>query len=214
MFAEKSNNIWKNVIIIAKEGNSKNHDRNFKVSLKLCRGYHPGNIFNTSASLQGAKAAISELVGGHQNIVNSVQCLEYELEFHKEETLLLARRLLNRAFCNIKQPIRVVFSNQVCLDCGQKGDERLLDDYCHADTKEVARKFLPNKKVCSHCENNWSRKIFGIWSYTDGDRCVRIRNKNDIKDNETYFKKCHNMAKQEPIFHSFNCLHPHYEDVD
>ena len=34
---------------------------------------------------------------------------------------------------------QVVFSNQVCLDCGQVGDERLLSDFCHETRVERDR---------------------------------------------------------------------------
>ena len=64
-------------------------------------------------------AAIADIEGGHQDIVKSVQCLEYELDFDNIMTITEARSRLNLALCNIKTPVRVVFSNQVCRDCGQ-----------------------------------------------------------------------------------------------
>ena len=64
-------------------------------------------------------AAIADIEGGHQDIVKSVQCLEYELDFDNIKTITEARSQLNLALCNIKSPVRVVFSNQVCRDCGQ-----------------------------------------------------------------------------------------------
>ena len=56
---------------------------------------------------QGALAAVSDLEGGHQDIVNSIQCLEYELDFDDVETVDKARELIHTAFFNIKEPIRV-----------------------------------------------------------------------------------------------------------
>ena len=50
---------------------------------------------------------MSDLEGGHQDIVSSIQCLEYDLELEEKETLDKARDLINKAFYNIKEPIRV-----------------------------------------------------------------------------------------------------------
>ena len=66
--------------------------------------------------------------------------------------------------------VEVVFSNKVCLDCGQRGDERLLSDLCH-DLKEEKpwayfSAYLPKRFQCSHCKRNWSRKICGRWLVT------------------------------------------------
>ena len=101
---------------------------------------------------------------------------------------------------------QVVFSDQVCLDCGQRGDERLLSDLCHDTKVEEARQYfpsiLPKKAVCSHCRENWTRKILGRWSFTGGRPCVRIRNPRDIKEGETLAKtkRRHNMMEKKPIF--------------
>ena len=110
-----------------------------------------------------------------------------------------------------KCDFKVVFSNQVCQDCGQKGDERLISDFCHETKVEVDRKlfssYLPKKSVCSFCESDWSRKILGQWSFTDGLPCVRIRNRKDIKAGETMAKgkTVHKMIKFKPIFGFLNC---------
>ena len=50
---------------------------------------------------------MSDLEGGHQDIVSSIQCLEYDLDFDKQGTLENGRELINKAFSNIKEPIRV-----------------------------------------------------------------------------------------------------------
>ena len=57
--------------------------------------------------------------------------------------------------------VRVVFGDQVCRDCGQRGDERLLSDLCHERKVEKERKVLNfncgKKKICSNCGEAWSR---------------------------------------------------------
>ena len=51
---------------------------------------------------------MSDLEGGHQDIVNSIQRLEYDLDFEDVETVVKARELLiHTAFLNIAAPIRV-----------------------------------------------------------------------------------------------------------
>ena len=52
---------------------------------------------------------MSDLEGGHQDIVNSIQCLEYDLDFDDVETVDRARELIHTAFLNIKEPIRVTY---------------------------------------------------------------------------------------------------------
>ena len=104
-----------------------------------------------------------------------------------------------------------MFRNEVCQDCGQKGDERLISDFCHEAKIEVERRFfssyLPTKSVCSVCKEDWSRKIFNQWSFTDGVPCVRIRNRKDIKPGETMAKgkTMHNMIKYKPMCGFLNC---------
>ena len=57
--------------------------------------------------------------------------------------------------------VRVVFGDQVCQDCGQRGDERLLSDLCHERKVEKERKVLNfnfgKKNICSNCGEAWSR---------------------------------------------------------
>ena len=100
----------------------------------------------------------------------------------------------------------MVFRNKVCMDCGQKGDERLISDLCHDLKVEMDRRFfgryLPRKKFCMHCKGNWTKKILGVWSYTNGPPCVRIRNPQDIRVGETLSqnKTRHNMKDITPVF--------------
>ena len=56
---------------------------------------------------------MSDLEGGHQDIVSSIQCLEYDLDFENNSSLESAREMILRAFCNIIEPIRVR-TNGIC----------------------------------------------------------------------------------------------------
>ena len=101
-----------------------------------------------------------------------------------------------------------MFNNSVCRDCGQKGDERLLSDLCHEKKEKTDRdcflRILPKKAICSHCKKNWTKKILGVWSYTNGRPCVRIRNPRDIRGGEALSsnKTRHNMVECKPLFSS------------
>ena len=62
-------------------------------------------------------------------------------------------RFLKRVFLNIKDSpqVSLFFRNEVCIDCGQTGDRRLMDNTCHLMKFEPTR--LPGKKkVCSQCK--------------------------------------------------------------
>ena len=50
---------------------------------------------------------MSDLEGGHQDIVSSIQYLEYDLELEEKATLDKVRELIHKAFYNIKEPMRV-----------------------------------------------------------------------------------------------------------
>ena len=38
---------------------------------------------------------------------------------------------IQNALDNVLEPIQVVFRTSKCLDCSQRGDERLFSKYCH-----------------------------------------------------------------------------------
>ena len=124
--------------------------------------------------------------------------------------------------------MRVVFGDQVCRDCGQRGDERLLSDLCHERKVEKERKLLNfncgKKKVCSNCGEAWSRyvaqiqkmelelifhrKLLGMWSFTSGAPCVRVRNPRDAKPGERLAegKGGHTMQKVNRVRDVFHCM--------
>ena len=76
-------------------------------------------------------AAVSELAGGHAALVARVQTVQYEVNMANPASRAAARAKLHTALANISAPVRVVFGSGLCKDCGQRGDERLLSDYCH-----------------------------------------------------------------------------------
>ena len=57
--------------------------------------------------MKGALAAISDIEGGHQDIVESVQCLQYDLDSGDSQSVKSARSMLHRAFLNISNPVQV-----------------------------------------------------------------------------------------------------------
>ena len=42
---------------------------------------------------------------------------------------------MEKVMASLPPPVKVVFSNQKCLSCGQKGDPRLMEDMCHRESK-------------------------------------------------------------------------------
>jgi len=107
--------------------------------------------------------------------------------------------------------VRVVFGDQECVDCGQRGDERLLSDLCHEKKVEAERKLLNfncgKKNICSNCGETWSRKLLGMWSFTNGPPCVRVRNKREARAGERLAlgKDGHNMQQVTRIRDVFHC---------
>jgi len=116
MFEEKYTSIWENVVILAKEGKE-----------------------DTKKSFQGALTAVSELERGHQDVVDSIQCVAYTLGAGGISESQ-PKSKLERALLRISKPVRVVFGDQECVDCGQRGDERLLSDLCHEKKVEAKKK--------------------------------------------------------------------------
>ena len=105
---------------------------------------------------------------------------------------------------------------QVCRDCGQRGDERLLEDLCHERKVEGDRKIMGmtfdifgKKSICSNCSKAWSKKSFvGQWTFTSGPPCVRVSNSHDIKEGEKMAegKTGHNMESVKHFKDRFQCL--------
>merc|ERR1719264_94082 len=62
--------------------------------------------------------------------------------------------------------------NEVCIDCGQRGDRRLMTNTCHLMKFEPTR--LPGKKkVCSQCKQCSYRIICGYRRrFTPAQHCV------------------------------------------
>ena len=102
--------------------------------------------------------------------------------------------------------------HQVCRDCGQQGDERLLSDLCHERKVEVERRImnitLGKKSICSSCKEAWSRRLFGQWRFTGGPPCVRVRNPRDVQEGERMAegKTAHSMEQVKHFKDQFQCL--------
>ena len=148
--------------------------KNFKDKVQ-CRGYNldtsqPGAIFEEDARaiLEEALRRISEPVGGesenafvavcHQNQSSIVFCT-----FHIQ-TLIFAQRAPENCseFLNISQntfssrkdsaQVGLSFKDQLCMDCGQRGDKRLMTSTCHL--MEYKPTCMPGKrKVCKQCKD-------------------------------------------------------------
>jgi hypothetical protein len=143
---ECDRSIWENVIILARKGFNDRNDEGF----------------------QGALAAVPN------NFKDNVQCIGYNLDTSQPGAISedRARKILEKAIRRISEPVSLFFRNEVCIDCGQRGDRRLMINTCHLMKFEPTR--LPGKKkVCSQCKECSYRIIFGYpWRFTPAKRCV------------------------------------------
>jgi energy-coupling factor transporter ATP-binding protein EcfA2 len=143
---ERERSIWENVIILARKGFNDRNDEGF----------------------QGALAAVPN------NFKDTVQCIGYNLDRSQPGAISeeRARKILEKAIRHISEPVSLFFRNEVCIDCGQRGDRRLMTNECHLMKFEPTR--LPGKKkVCSQCKECSYRIICGYpWRFTPAKRCV------------------------------------------
>ena len=47
------------------------------------------------------------------------------------------RDIINNKMRNMESPVRIIFSDSVCVDCGEEGDPRLLSSWCHMEPCQV-----------------------------------------------------------------------------
>ena len=96
MFEEKYTSIWENVVILAKEGRE-DTKQSFQVQSTKKRSQ------NNHIS-QGALTAVSELERGHQDVVDSIQCVAYTLGAGGISESQ-AKSKLERALLRISKPV-------------------------------------------------------------------------------------------------------------
>ena len=113
-------NVWKNVIL-------------------LCKG-----IFDEE-DFQGAKSAITDILGDNAVTSNNIECINMEafakidktrLDFNCQQAISTKNRL-NEVLGNMKTPLYLNFKPMICLDCGQKGDPRLMEYWCHLEKEKL-----------------------------------------------------------------------------
>ena len=105
MFEEKYTSIWENVVILAKEG-KEDTQQSFQVQKFSCptmKKIHQKSSHNKHIS-QGALTAVSELERGHQDVVDSIQCVAYTLGAGGISESQ-AKNKLERALLRISKPV-------------------------------------------------------------------------------------------------------------
>ena len=105
MFEEKYTSIWENVVILAKEGRE-DTKQSFQVQ-KFCCPTMKTSANKSSQNKhisQGALTAVSELERGHQDVVDSIQCVAYTLGGGGISESQ-AKSKLERALLRISKPV-------------------------------------------------------------------------------------------------------------
>ena len=90
----------------------------------------------------------------------------------------LLRLLIIIALINVHyQKFQVFFAKKACQDCGQTGDPRFFEDFCHENPEEIQSnccfplsKVWKKKTVCSYCRQAWSKRCpLGYYTFTQGE---------------------------------------------
>ena len=75
------------------------------------------------------------------------------------------RESINDAIENIGQNIKVIFRSKKCQDCGQIGDERLLNKYCHMQSTWI------HTGISENCHPGFTEPYH---RHVDNDYCLII----------------------------------------
>ena len=120
-FAPKE--IWDKVVIIVKQSMVPNEDGRGALAAAL--------EYNVNANVQ---------ILGYRFITDETLTRQQQMKMQEDENLREAfnvwtdddvRDALQLAVENTGDPVQVVFRSKKCLDCSQRGDERLLGQFCH-----------------------------------------------------------------------------------
>ena len=121
----KEGDIWSNVIIIVKQSVNPKYDA------------------------RGALAAMQDFADTCKVAVLGYRYVSDQAFSDKQRDMILSnsavkevfnvmteaeiRDVVNNKINNIECPVRILFSDSVCVDCGEEGDPRLLSDWCHME---------------------------------------------------------------------------------
>ena len=120
-FAPKE--IWNKVVIIVKQSMTPQEDGRGAMAAAL--------EYNTNANVQ---------IIGYRFITDETLTKQQRLKMQEDQSLREAFNVLTDedvkdalqcAIDNTGEPVQVVFRSKRCLDCSQRGDERLLGKFCH-----------------------------------------------------------------------------------
>ena len=120
MFEEKYTSIWENVVILAKEGRE-DTKQSFQVQ-KFCCPTMKTSANKSSQNKhisQGALTAVSELERGHQDVVDSIQCVAYTLGAGGISESQ-AKSKLERALLRISKPVSWLSSEYTSTGVNRK----------------------------------------------------------------------------------------------
>ena len=123
----KEGDIWSNVIIIVKQSVNPKYDA------------------------RGALAAMQDFADTSKVSVVGYRYLSDQAFSDKQRDIILSdpsvrevmnvmtdieiRDILNNKIRSIQAPVRIIFSDSVCSDCGEEGDPRLMGEWCHMEPR-------------------------------------------------------------------------------
>lgn len=113
--------IWDNVVIVCKGKLAADLATDVQGAMMAAK---PHNVHAQPLALRYEFATEEVVAGTTEALRKDVLCQLTHDEVRQELEAVLAR---------LPAPMRVVFSQQMCLACGQEGDPRLMEDRCHRD---------------------------------------------------------------------------------
>jgi len=122
----KEDVIWDNVIIVAKQPGSFNLSRACQGAAEAAK-YHTGKT--TNIQMMGFTYLDDTIP---EKLRSALENLEKE---ERDKMLLVTDEevisQIDEAIAKIETPVKVIFEDSKCVDCGVLGDQRLLPDFCH-----------------------------------------------------------------------------------
>ena len=121
-------NIWKNVIIVAKQPGSFNLEAATQGAVEAAKLHSwtnteiktTGFTYMDDSIPESVKTSINELPAS----IKSSMLLVTDEQVHDK---------LHQLISDIEKPVQIVFRDSKCLDCGAEGDSRILEEFCHME---------------------------------------------------------------------------------
>jgi len=120
--------IWRNTLIVCKQSRNPDADSmGAKMAAALISaGMNPNDVAALGFTYLHD---ITLTLNQRKRLVEDEQMRKDFLVLTESEVATLVISAIN----SLPETIRVIFNDQMCLDCGQRGDARLMSSYCHME---------------------------------------------------------------------------------